>query len=304
MDIAISKGHRNVIKTLLEDESWESLFLVNNKAKNDDSLELEEITTVEGDAESSKHRQHYLLENSMKERRENPQLVGLFELKMWDMIELILDKVLLKVQNQNGFGILDKTVKSMSNHPLTLIARSGQENLVKHEATLLLLRLKWRFLPRLAFYVNIIICLLFMVAISAYAILIIGSQCNSFNGLIEKVVNTSCKEYTVHCEGYRNFGPNVSLVCSAFTTDLVGGDLATCSQFVVSGLPTELECGYFEREVCSEGTIAPFELEATTVSDYNVEDTTNPLEQGSGRGILQERQLNKGNKSSLIFSDL
>ena len=274
LDIAIGKGHRNVIKTLLEDENWESLFRVDG-VNYDDNLDLDEITIVDYQNKSATISMNQHMSSIGRQpvtnrvgpmRTENQQLVGLFELKMWDMIELILDKTLLKVQGHDGFGIIDKHVKSMSIHPLTLIARSGQENLVKHETTLLLLSLKWRFLPRLAFYVNILICMLFMAAISAYAILIIGSNCNSFNGLIEKIENTSCREYNVQCEPYRGplfSSPNVTVICPEFTTEVNQRNetiLLTCNGTKVSGLPKELECDYLEREVCAE---IPIESEST-----------------------------------------
>lgn len=51
-----------------------------------------------------------------------------------------------------------------------LIARSGQENLLRHQATLLLLHLKWRFIPRFAFYFNLIFYLLFMFLFSIYSV--------------------------------------------------------------------------------------------------------------------------------------
>ena len=58
----------------------------------------------------------------------------------------------------------------MSQHTLVLIARSGQENLLRHEATNLLLHLKWRFIPRFAFYFNLIFYLFYMLFFSIYSI--------------------------------------------------------------------------------------------------------------------------------------
>ena len=58
----------------------------------------------------------------------------------------------------------------MSSHPLMLIARSGQESLLRHQATLLLLHLKWRFIPRFAFYFNLTFYLFFMLLFSVYSV--------------------------------------------------------------------------------------------------------------------------------------
>ena len=51
-----------------------------------------------------------------------------------------------------------------------LIARSGQENLLRHEVTRVLLHLKWRFIPRFAFYFNLVFYLFFMLLFSVYSI--------------------------------------------------------------------------------------------------------------------------------------
>ena len=49
-------------------------------------------------------------------------------------------------------------------------ALSGQENLLKHETTKLLLHLKWRFIPRFAFYFNLIFYLFYMLLFSLYTV--------------------------------------------------------------------------------------------------------------------------------------
>ncbi len=88
---------------------------------------------------------------------------------MWDMFKLILDKCVIK-ENEIDFTIIDSPVKSMSNHPLMLIARSGQENLLRHQVVVKLLHLKWRFVPRLAFYFNLTFYLFYMILFSLYTI--------------------------------------------------------------------------------------------------------------------------------------
>ncbi len=96
---------------------------------------------------------------------ESPQLTALFESKMWDMLKIILDKCQTTEEEWN-FTILDPYCKSLLNHPLMLIARSGQENLLKHDTTKLLLQLKWRFIPRFAFYFSLFVYLLYMIIFS------------------------------------------------------------------------------------------------------------------------------------------
>ena len=51
-----------------------------------------------------------------------------------------------------------------------LIASSGQETLLTHETTQKLLSLKWRTIPRLVFYSNILFYLLFIALFGAYSI--------------------------------------------------------------------------------------------------------------------------------------
>jgi hypothetical protein len=92
----------------------------------------------------------------------------MFDNKMWDVFKIILDKCV--TEKAVDFSIIDPPVKSMSNHPLMLIARSGQENLLKHETTRMLLHLKWRIIPRCAFYSNLIVYLVFLVLFSMYTL--------------------------------------------------------------------------------------------------------------------------------------
>ena len=68
------------------------------------------------------------------------------------------------------FFLKDPPSRSLTKHPLMLIARSGQENLLRHEVTRVLLHLKWRFIPRFAFYFNLVFYLFFMLLFSVYSI--------------------------------------------------------------------------------------------------------------------------------------
>lgn len=117
-------------------------------------------------------------------------MCALFDIKMWEMFKIILDKCIIN-ENEFDFTMIGKCTKSqltltnltkenslqtdppvnsMSKHPLMLIARSGQENLLRHKTTQLLLHLKWRFIPRFAFYFNLIFYLFYMFLFSIYSV--------------------------------------------------------------------------------------------------------------------------------------
>ncbi len=103
--------------------------------------------------------------------KKDPQMCALFDIKMWDMLKIILDKCVINDEkNEYDFTIIDPPLKSMSKHPLMLIARSGQEALLRHKTTRLLLHLKWRFIPRFAFYFNLIFYLFYMLLFSMYSV--------------------------------------------------------------------------------------------------------------------------------------
>lgn len=107
---------------------------------------------------------------------ENPELTAIYDAKMWDIFKIILDKCI--GDDEINFTIIDPPVRSISRHPLMLIARSGQENLLKHETTRTLLHLKWRLIPRFAFWFNLIFYLLFLLLFSYYSneLAIVGRQ--------------------------------------------------------------------------------------------------------------------------------
>lgn len=139
LDIAIENEQESVIKILLEDSNWKKLFRETN---------VNEKTNKEG-----------------KDVIENPQFKALYEKKMWDIYEIILSKFIDIETNEIDFSIFDRPCKSKKSHPLMLCALSGQENIVKHDACLLLLKLKWRFVPRFVYYVNLLLStvLLFLI---------------------------------------------------------------------------------------------------------------------------------------------
>ncbi len=79
LDIAIEKGHREVIKALLQSENWHKLFLSETLLNYDTKIS--------------------------KAFLESPQLNALYENKMWDMIELVLNNC--QDGNDFNFKVLD-----------------------------------------------------------------------------------------------------------------------------------------------------------------------------------------------------
>ncbi len=91
---------------------------------------------------------------------------------------LITSYVVLKEHAYN-FTVLDPAkFNKMNKHPLMLITKSGQERLLMHEIMSVLLNLKWRFLPRLAFYSNILIHLVFIILFVLHSTEIIQAHHN------------------------------------------------------------------------------------------------------------------------------
>ena len=86
---------------------------------------------------------------------ENRQLVELFQTKEWPAFETLLDKCVTENGKNMDFSVLDRPVLFEANHPLMLIARSGQERLIKHEAVLTLLNLKFHTQVCLLFQLDI-----------------------------------------------------------------------------------------------------------------------------------------------------
>ena len=134
LDIAIEMDKREVIKVLLKNVNWHELI-----------------------GEEADH---------------SPQLTRLFEKKLWEMILLILDNCKMGYKCFT-FTKLDPcelgNENDMQRHPLMLVAQSGQEQLLKHATVKKLLQLKWRFIPRLAFYSNLVFYLLFLVLFAMFS---------------------------------------------------------------------------------------------------------------------------------------
>lgn len=253
LDIAILRGHREVIRVLLEDDHWHKLIRPSNALKdlyeedeNDDDEESFKVIThitnsitktvintlaMDGQQlplEEATKQQQTTQQQSVNESPtaaatavntnephkliESPQLLALFEQKMWDMLKIILDKCQTTEEEWN-FSILDPYCKSLSNHPLMLIARSGQENLLKHDTTKLLLQLKWRFIPRFAFYFSLFVYLLYMVIFSVYTIELsrIGATAASTNnGAMGDSYFSQNNFYYVNLHSYTGFSSSSS----------------------------------------------------------------------------------------------
>lgn len=153
LDIAINRGHREVIKVLLKDKNWDKLINVNSGDRIDHKINIINVA----------FRDHI---SQFAAKKENPQLVAMFENKLWESFKLVLDNC--KNGSEFNFKKLDPECKNLQKHPLMLMARSGQESLLKHETTEQLLKLKWRFIPRFAFYSNIFFYLLFLILFALY----------------------------------------------------------------------------------------------------------------------------------------
>ncbi|RNA08852.1 transient receptor potential cation channel subfamily A member 1 -like protein [Brachionus plicatilis] len=163
---------REVIRVLLDDPNWKKLIRENNWNEYQPEFDTEESDEDDQSAiiqvVSSQSSQDSKQEKKNLKLIENPELTCLFEHKMWDIFSVILDKCI--GEKEIDFSKIDPRTRSMSKHPLMLIARSGQENLLKHDTTRTLLHLKWRIIPRCAFYLNLIIYLIFMLLYSFYSI--------------------------------------------------------------------------------------------------------------------------------------
>jgi ankyrin repeat protein len=129
LDIAISRGQREVIRVLLNDENWAKLIRFNDRDKVEDADEYL-LTVVAQNSTQDNDSSQLGFESAKKEDKikkavENPQLVALYDAKMWDIFKLLLDKCV--TYKEVDFTKIDPPVKSISAHTLMLIARSGQE---------------------------------------------------------------------------------------------------------------------------------------------------------------------------------
>jgi ankyrin repeat protein len=160
LDIAIEYEQREVIKVLLDNSQWYKL------------IRTSENNTFELDNEVNDFKVVVLNSNQSDDfnvSSMNSTLTAIFKKKLWDIFKIILDKCQIS-ENEMNFSIIDAPTKNISKHPLNLIARSGQENLIKHNVTTLLLQLKWKLVPRYAFYFNLFFYLLYLMLFTWYII--------------------------------------------------------------------------------------------------------------------------------------
>lgn len=162
LDVAIKYEQREVIKVLLDSEYWYKLIRTHNLTTfdyddYDDNFKIVTIIPLP-------------LSPLPQSQPQTSTLNALYKKQFWDIIKLILDKCKIN-EKETNFSIIDPpTNKSISKHSLMLIARSGQESLIKHEVTNLLVKLKWRLVPRFAFYFNLFIYLLYLFLFTWYII--------------------------------------------------------------------------------------------------------------------------------------
>jgi hypothetical protein len=97
LDIAISRGQKEVIRVLLDDKNWSKLFRTDSNDQR--RLGITDPDALSGLADTDldmKNAEAYQVSVSKDKPKENPQLVALLDAKMWEMLKIILDKSLLK----------------------------------------------------------------------------------------------------------------------------------------------------------------------------------------------------------------
>ena len=143
LDLAIEKGHKEVIKVLLNDPDWKKLFQHQRSVDNQSNVDV-----------------GFLQINKFANHLENPQLSSLYENEYWDIFHIILNN---SKTDQDVFDleVLNPPLDSIDKHPLMLMVKSGQQLLIKHDSTRALIRLKWALIPRFIFYSQLFFYLLF-----------------------------------------------------------------------------------------------------------------------------------------------
>ena len=194
---------REVIRVLLNNDHWHKLIRINNKV--DEDLPLSSVIanqstrdTYHDDDDENKS----FLRDADHKLIENPQLVAIFNSKMWDIFKIILDKCISPTELD--FTHIDPPVKSISSHTLMLVAYSGQESLIQHETTKILTDLKWKLVPRFAFYFNLIIYMIFMLLFSLYTIELaeIGHKVNAYHTANTDLNSTSLQLQKLKSEDF------------------------------------------------------------------------------------------------------
>lgn len=143
LDVSIARGHREVIRVLLNDPNWKKLIRVNNydvHVNEDENLSASNLAanslTIHSDHQSSvidaKNVPHKVIEckSPFNQLIYNgvffkifffyhliigPQLCALFDIKMWDSFKIILDKCILS-EKEFDFTMIGKCLYLCSDH--------------------------------------------------------------------------------------------------------------------------------------------------------------------------------------------
>ena len=81
LDIAISQRHPEVVRVLLNDQNWQRLILTSTNDRGDLNVNVTNLAFKK-----------LILRFKSSGKKENPQIVAMFEKKMWESIKLVLDK--------------------------------------------------------------------------------------------------------------------------------------------------------------------------------------------------------------------
>lgn len=121
LDIAIKKGHRDIVETLLQLDNY------------------------------------YVLINLEKEKY-NSRFKSLNE-KMPDMTMILINKMIINKDTQiYNFSSMDpsfKAIENVENHPLYILSKTESEDLLMHEALSELVKIKWNRFPQKVYYANL-----------------------------------------------------------------------------------------------------------------------------------------------------
>lgn len=98
LDISIAKGHREVVRVLLNHSRWNELI---HTSVNDRSDLKVNVTNLAFKNQINRYKS--------SGRKENPQLVAMFEHKMWDSIKIVLDKC--RKDNQYDFRLVKSVIR-------------------------------------------------------------------------------------------------------------------------------------------------------------------------------------------------
>jgi ankyrin repeat protein len=137
-------------------------------------------------------------------------LQTLIRKKMFDMILIVLDNC--RTEESYDFKILDPVFDDIQKHPLMLFAQSGQETILKHPTVKKLLTLKWRLVPQIAFYTNLLFYFLFLVLFTIYSL--------NLSNHINEIAKTNCTNSDLE-DCFNNIELNQSSTLSIFLAIII-----------------------------------------------------------------------------------